>query len=163
MVLMMMFLKKNRSDALRKNLTISTAESCTGGYLAHLITSISGSSAYYHGSIVAYDNCIKENILHVKRDILNTYGAVSEQTVSEMLDGAIDTFNTDISIATSGIAGPTGGTQDKPVGTVVIGIANKQEKWIKKFVFTNNREINIQLSSTVALFMLKKFVEKKYQ
>jgi len=147
----------------QKNLTISTAESCTGGYLAHLITSISGSSGYYHGSIVAYDNCIKENILHVKRDILNTYGAVSEQTVSEMLDGALDTFNTDISIATSGIAGPTGGTQDKPVGTVVIGIANKQEKWIKKFVFTNNREINIQLSSTVALFMLKKFVEKKYQ
>jgi nicotinamide-nucleotide amidase len=147
----------------QKNLTISTAESCTGGYLAHLITSISGSSAYYYGSVVAYDNSIKENVLHVKSDTLNTYGAVSEQTVSEMLDGALDTFNTDISIATSGIAGPTGGTQDKPVGTVVIGIANKQEKWVKKLMFTNNRERNIQLSSTVALFMLKKFVEKKYQ
>lgn len=145
-----------------KKLNISTAESCTGGYLAHLLTSVAGSSAYYFGSVVAYDNTIKEKVLHVKKETLEEFGAVSEQTVAEMLDGALATFDTNIAIAISGIAGPSGGTAEKPVGTVIIGVANKQEKWINKFTFSNKREVNIQLSSTIALYQLKKFIEKYY-
>ena len=143
---------------LEKQLTIGTAESCTGGFLAHLITSVSGSSSYFMGSIIAYDNSIKKNILKVKPETLEQYGAVSEQTVKEMLDGALAILNTDIAIATSGIAGPNGGTKDKPVGTVVIGIASKDNKWVKKYQFTNNRAVNIELSSNIALYMLMKFL-----
>lgn len=147
---------------IQKKLTLCTAESCTGGYLAHLLTSVAGSSAYYHGSVIAYDNSIKKNILNVKKETLDSFGAVSEQTISEMLDGALALFNTDIALATSGIAGPNGGTAEKPVGTVFIGIASKNEKIIKKHIFTNKRDVNIQLSSTIALFMLTKFVEKYF-
>jgi nicotinamide-nucleotide amidase len=145
-----------------KKLTLCSAESCTGGNIAHLITSVSGSSTYFKGSVVAYDNSIKENILKVKKKTLQEFGAVSEQTVSEMLDGVLSIMDTDVAVATSGIAGPSGGTNEKPVGTVVIGVASKNNQYIKKFIFTNNRAVNIELSSIVALFMLKKFVEKHF-
>jgi PncC family amidohydrolase len=93
---------------------------------------------------------------------LQEFGAVSEQTVSEMLDGVLSIMDADVAVATSGIAGPSGGTNEKPVGTVVIGVASKNNQYIKKIIFTNNRDVNIELSSIVALFMLKKFVEKHF-
>ncbi|NNL93832.1 MAG: competence/damage-inducible protein A, partial [Saprospiraceae bacterium] len=110
-------------DALKdlfisKNLTLSTAESCTGGYLSHRITSVPGSSKYYIGSLIAYDNHIKESQLNVQSETLLNHGAVSEATVIEMLSGLLNKTGTDIGIAISGIAGPNGGTPDKPVGTI---------------------------------------------
>ena len=143
---------------LEKNLTIGTAESCTGGYLAHLITSIPGSSAYFKGSVIAYSNEIKQHFLGVKEETLTSFGAVSEQTVSEMVAGALKHLNVDIAIAISGVAGPTGGTPEKPVGTVVIGIGNQEKTIVKKLSFTNHRDRNIQLAAVVALVMTRKFL-----
>ena len=152
-------LEKNIGDLLvERGLSLGTAESCTGGYMAHLITSVSGSSAYYKGSIISYSNEIKKDILNVKPSTLQQFGAVSGETVREMVAGALEKLNVDIAIATSGVAGPTGGTSEKPVGTVFIGIGSKEKIIIKKLSFTNNRERNIQLSSVVALVMLRKFL-----
>lgn len=145
---------------VEKNLTIGTAESCTGGYIAHLLTSISGSSAYFKGSIISYSNELKSDILKVSETTLSTYGAVSEQTVQEMLSGALNVLKTDIVIAVSGIAGPLGGTNEKPVGTVYIGIANRENRIVNRYSFTNNRERNIQLSAVMALVMLRNFILK---
>jgi len=139
-----------------KGKTLATAESCTGGYIAHLITSIAGSSEYYKGSVVSYANEIKTDVLGVKQDTLIKYGAVSEQTVTEMALGAIAILNTDYAIAISGIAGPDGGTDEKPVGTVWIAIANGQNVITKKFQLGNNRGRNIKLASNAALNMLRK-------
>ncbi len=146
-----------------RKLQLVTAESCTGGYIAHRITSVSGSSAYFKGSVVAYSNAIKESVLGVSQHTLTEYGAVSEVCVAEMLIGALEALQGDIAIAVSGIAGPNGGTEDKPVGTVVIGIATKYNQQVKKFSFTNNRHRNIQLSGIIALEMLRRnLVEEKY-
>ncbi|MBC8315573.1 MAG: nicotinamide-nucleotide amidohydrolase family protein [Bacteroidales bacterium] len=139
-----------------KNQSLATAESCTGGYIAHLITSIAGSSSYFKGSIVAYSNEAKQNILYVKEDSLVAHGAVSEQVVLEMALGARDRFRTDYSIATSGIAGPTGGTQEKPVGTVWIAIATPERVFAKHYLFGNNRERNIRRTALQALNLLRK-------
>lgn len=143
---------------LHKKLTLGTAESCTGGYIAHLITSISGSSQYFKGSIIAYANEIKQKLLQVNENTINIHGAVSEQTVAEMLAGALQNLNVDIAIAVSGVAGPNGGTSDKPVGTVYIGVASKQKQLIKRMLFTNNRERNIELTATQALVLLRTFL-----
>ena len=148
---------------LSQNLKIGTAESCTGGYIAHLLTSVAGSSRYFNGSIVSYANEVKENILQVKNETLKCYGAVSEQTVSEMLDGALQQLKVDIAVAVSGVAGPDGGTPEKPVGTVFIGVGTKNKKVIKRLVFTNNRERNIQLSAISALVMVRKFLINQIQ
>ncbi|HQG38604.1 MAG TPA: nicotinamide-nucleotide amidohydrolase family protein, partial [Chitinophagales bacterium] len=148
---------------LSQNLKIGTAESCTGGYIAHLLTSVAGSSRYFNGSIVSYANEVKENILQVKNETLKCYGAVSEQTVSEMLDGALQQLKVDIAVAVSGVAGPDGGTPEKPVGTVFIGVGTKNKKVIKKLVFTNNRARNIQLSAISALVMVRKFLINQIQ
>ncbi|MEZ5027067.1 MAG: competence/damage-inducible protein A [Chitinophagales bacterium] len=147
---------------LENNLQLGTAESCTGGYLAHLITSVSGSSAYYKGSVIAYSNEIKNALLNVDETILNEHGAVSEATVNAMINGAISQLNVDISIAISGVAGPSGGTAEKPVGTVFIGVGNKQTSFVKKYLFTKNRERNIQIAAVVALVMLRKFIKDNY-
>ena len=120
--------------------TIATAESCTGGRLAATLNAQSGSSAYYMGSVVAYDNCIKEQVLGVQHDTLTQYGAVSEQTVREMVDGVRALMHTDYAIATSGIAGPTGGTPDKPVGTVWIAWATPEGTQAQCFHFGAARE-----------------------
>lgn len=141
-----------------RNLTLGTAESCSGGMVAHKITSVAGSSAYFKGSIISYANEVKENLLGVQKTTLTKYGAVSEETVFEMLKGCLKQLNTDIAIAVSGIAGPDGGTKEKPVGTVFIGIANKEKQLIKKFTFYKNRAINIELSSVFALVQLRKFL-----
>lgn len=135
-------------------LTLSTAESCTGGYLAHLITQHAGSSAVFAGGAVAYSYDLKESILGVKDTTLTTFGAVSEQTVKEMAIGAITQFKTDYSIAVSGIAGPDGGMPGKPVGTVWVAIASKNNVVAKLFTFSNKRIQNIERSATAALTML---------
>lgn len=136
------------------NLTLSTAESCTGGYISHLITQHAGSSAVFAGGAVTYSYDMKESVLGVKHSTLTNYGAVSEQTVTEMADGAIVHFKTDYAIAVSGIAGPDGGMPGKPVGTVWIAIANKHKVVAKLFTFGNKRIQNIERSATAALAML---------
>ena len=142
----------------KKGLTLSIAESCTGGMIAHLITSIPGSSRYFKGSVVAYSNEIKEKMLGVKKETLISYGAVSEQVVKEMAAGALRHFDTDYSISTSGIAGPDGGTDEKPVGLVWISVASSDRIIAEKFYFGNYRDTNIQKASLTALNMLRKLI-----
>lgn len=137
-----------------KGLTLSTAESCTGGYIAHLITQHPGSSAVYWGGAVSYANELKQSVLGVKEETLATFGAVSEQTVIEMAEGALQHFRTDYAISVSGIAGPDGGTEDKPVGTVWIAIANNKKTVAKVFNFSNKRIQNIERAAVSALTML---------
>ena len=143
---------------LKNNKTISTAESCTGGMIASLLTSIAGSSGYYNGSIVSYSCEIKETLLHVKKDTLNNYGAVSEQTVIEMLDGLLNKLNTDYGIAVSGIMGPDGGTAEKPVGTVWIAAGNKEKHVTQKIQQRFERAKNIEVTSVMALNIMRKFI-----
>ena len=137
-----------------KGLTLSTAESCTGGYISHLITKHPGCSAVFAGGAVTYSYELKESVLGVKAETFAKYGAVSEQTVKEMAAGAISHFNTDYSVAVSGIAGPDGGTDDKPVGTVWIAVANKNKVVARLFTFGNKRIQNIERSASSALSMV---------
>ncbi|HAG16894.1 MAG TPA: competence/damage-inducible protein A [Bacteroidales bacterium] len=139
-----------------KNKSISTAESCTGGYIAHLITSIAGSSAYYKGSAIVYSNEIKETILGISPETIQREGAVSEGVVKQMASAARKKFGTDFALATSGIAGPDGGTEEKPVGTTWIALADANGVYAQKFHFGENRERNIRRAALAALFMLKK-------
>ncbi|MFZ4548124.1 MAG: competence/damage-inducible protein A [Bacteroidales bacterium] len=139
----------------QKSMTLSTAESCTGGNIAQLITSIAGSSDYFKGSVVAYSNEIKEKILGVPHQILLDHGAVSEQTVIAMAEGIRSRFETDYAIAVSGIAGPGGGTDGKPVGTTWIAVATPTETIAKKFLFGEHRGRNIRRASLAALNMLR--------
>ncbi len=136
--------------------SLATAESCTGGYLAHLITSIPGSSAYYKGSILAYDNAIKENILHVNKDLLINHGAVSEACVKAMAMHCKDIMQTDYAIATSGVAGPSGGSIEKPVGTVWIAIATPTHCIAKVFNMGDHRGRTIERTALMGLDMLRK-------
>jgi len=140
-------------ESLRKHQkTISTAESCTGGYIAHLLTSISGSSTYFKGSIIAYANEIKESTLNVTSTSLQQDGAVSESVVKQMALGACHKFRTDYAIATSGIAGPDGGTEEKPIGTTWIAIAGPKGVEAKEFHFGEHRGRNIRRAALSALF-----------
>ena len=136
--------------------TIATAESCTGGYISHLITSIAGSSDYYVGSVITYSYEIKTLELNINADLLNTKGAVSQEVVEQMASEVRRKFKTDYSIAVSGIAGPSGGTPEKPVGTVWIAIATPQRVFSKRFQFANNRLRNIQMTANAALNLLRK-------
>jgi nicotinamide-nucleotide amidase len=138
--------------------TVSTAESCTGGYIAHLITSIAGSSAYFEGSIISYSNKVKKKMLNVSKGTLANYGAVSEQAVSEMLNGLLERLGTDYGLAVSGIMGPGGGSDEKPVGTVWIAVGNKEKQHRQKFNFRFNRERNIEVTGMIALNLLRKFI-----
>ena len=139
-----------------KNKTVSTAESCTGGEIAHLLTSVPGSSAYFKGSVIAYANSVKTQLLGVQEYIIGKYGAVSEETVKEMAVGARNLFKTDFAVATSGIAGPDGGTETKPVGTVWIAVASEKGTVSEKRVFGNDRITNIKRFSLAALNLLRK-------
>jgi len=145
---------------LKSGATIATAESCTGGYIAHLITRVAGSSAYYKGSILSYANEIKVNELGVKQEDLNVYGAVSEQVVAQMALGVQQKMKTDYAIATSGIAGPTGGSDEKPVGTVWIALATPEGVISEKYIFGKQREVNIERAAITALGMLFRVVKK---
>lgn len=136
------------------NLTLSTAESCTGGYIAHLITQHPGCSAVYAGGAVTYSNALKMSVLGVHAETLQTYGAVSEQTVKEMAYGARINFKTDYAVAVSGVAGPDGGTEDKPVGTVWVAVANSHHVIARLFNFSNRRAQNIERSAIAALSMV---------
>ncbi len=138
--------------------TLCVAESCTGGFMAHSITSVAGSSAYFFGSVTSYDNSIKQNILSVQADTLLNYGAVSEATVTEMVTGVRNLMNTDYAVAVSGIMGPGGGTDEKPVGTVWIAVCNKKKVLTRKFNFRFDRRRNIELTTMNALNMLRLFV-----
>jgi nicotinamide-nucleotide amidase len=138
------------------NKTVSTAESCTGGEIAHLLTSVAGSSAYYKGSIIAYDNVVKTQLLGVQDYIITKYGAVSENTVREMAVGARNMLKTDFAVATSGIAGPDGGTEEKPVGTVWIAVDSERGTVCEKRVFGNDRLTNIKRFSLASLNLLRK-------
>ncbi len=140
---------------LERNATLATAESCTGGYISHLITSVSGSSRYYKGSVIAYSNEIKKQLLMVSSDNLNKYGAVSEQVVEDMALGAKSVLGSDYAIAISGIAGPDGGTAEKPVGTVWIAVATPHSVLSQKFLFGDSRQRNIIRASISALNMLR--------
>jgi nicotinamide-nucleotide amidase len=149
-------LEKVLGNLLReKKLTLATAESCTGGYLSHLITGVPGSSAYFIGGIVPYDNKLKTEQLGVNPETLEKYGAVSEETIREMANLVRVKFKTDIGIATSGIAGPDGGTTDKPVGTVWIAYADKHNTVTRKLQLSKDRTINIRMASVSALNLVR--------
>jgi nicotinamide-nucleotide amidase len=145
---------------LQKGKTVATAESCTGGYIAHLITSIQGSSAYYEGSSISYSYTAKERMLQVHNSTLTTKGAVSQETVQEMLGGLLKQTGADYGIATSGIMGPGGGTPDKPVGTVWVAVGNNERMETHRFLFRFDRMRNIQLAAANALLLLFRFVQK---
>jgi nicotinamide-nucleotide amidase len=144
-----------------RNKTVATAESCTGGYIAHLITSVPGSSNYFKGSVVSYNNDIKKNVLKVKDETLKTVGAVSEETVREMLSGVLNVIQTDYAIAVSGIMGPDGGSPEKPVGTVWIAAGDNQNIETRRFHFRYDRIKNIELTATNALNLLRAFILKQ--
>ena len=135
--------------------TISTAESCTGGLLGHRFTNIPGSSTYYFGGIVSYSDDMKMKTLGVKENTLHKFGAVSKQTATEMAQGVRDLFGSDLSIAVTGIAGPDGGTAEKPVGLVYITLVHNDTVWAKEFKFFTDRKLNKKLSSQVALNMVR--------
>ncbi|WP_418185149.1 CinA family protein [Aliarcobacter vitoriensis] len=149
-------------NTLRKSQkTITTAESCTGGLVSSMITKISGSSDIFNGSIVSYSNHIKEKELGVKKSTLDRFGAVSIEVVEEMLEGAIKKFDSNFAIAISGIAGPLGGTKEKPVGMVVIGSCNDLgHKKVKIFNFKGKREEIQKQAAQTALKQILKFVKK---
>lgn len=139
----------------KRKLTVSTAESCTGGSIAERLTSIAGSSEYFKGSIVAYSNEVKKDLLYVSSETLEKYGAVSEETVIEMVKGAMKALKTDCAVATSGIAGPGGGTPEKPVGTVWIAAGYKNEIRTYKQETNRGRSMNIERAGNNALLILR--------
>ena len=152
-------LEENLGELLVKHhKTVSTAESCTGGYLAHLFTKVPGSSRYLMGGIVAYSNEIKMNRLGVKEETLKEHGAVSEATIREMAENVREKFGTDIGVASSGVAGPGGGSKEKPVGTVWIAYADKNGTYSRKLMLTPNRQLNITVSANVILDLIRKKV-----
>jgi len=147
---------------LSRNLKLTTAESCTGGWIAHKITSTPGSSEWFRGGIIPYTNELKSNILGVPADIFTTEGAVSEPTVVNMVKGALKKLGGDIALATSGIAGPGGGTDQKPVGTVWIAVGDKDNAVTKKIVFNKDRLRNIEFFGIYAMNMVRKFIIAQY-
>lgn len=144
--------------------TVSCAESCTGGLLSGALTSLPGSSAWFQAGLVTYSNEAKQNILGVKKNTLEFYGAVSEETVREMALGALLNTKTDYALSISGIAGPTGGSEEKPVGTVWFGLATKQRIWAKTVLFEGDRdEVRRQAVQFALTFLYEKIIEKNKQ
>ncbi len=142
----------------KQGLTLGIAESCTGGYLSHLMTTVSGSSAYFEGSVIVYSYDLKVKLLDVSKYMLDTEGAVSEQCVKEMVAGTLDALNVDVAIAVSGIAGPSGGTPEKPVGTVWVAVGNRDETITYKIGLDRGRLKNIEYAANTALNLLRKFL-----
>ncbi|MBK1441703.1 competence/damage-inducible protein A [Parapedobacter sp. ISTM3] len=147
----------------QRGLLLATAESCTGGNIAKLITALPGSSSMFEGSAVTYSNAMKMKLLDVKQETLDSHGAVSEQTVREMALGAQRNFKVDYAIAVSGIAGPDGGTPEKPVGLVWIAVAGKTQVAAHGYLFGHDRAINIDRSSMAALFMLWQLLNAEHK
>jgi PncC family amidohydrolase len=137
-----------------KKLTIATAESCTGGFIAHNLTNISGSSNYFDRGLVSYSNKAKNELLNVSKELLKEYGAVSEPVSKAMAESIRILSSVDIGISTTGIAGPTGGNKKKPVGLVYIGLSTKKDTIVKKFIFKEDRIGNKTATCNAALKML---------
>lgn len=150
-----------RKNFVEKGKTLATAESCTGGYIAHMITSVPGSSAYFKGGTIPYSNELKEKMLGVQAATLKEHGAVSEQTVIEMLAGTLSLSGADIAVAVSGIAGPGGGTPEKPVGTVWLAVGDKNGTETRKLELWKDRLKNIEYTTILAFNMIRKFLKNK--
>lgn len=147
-------LEKISSELIKQKKKISTAESCTGGLIAHYLTNISGSSNFFDRSIVAYSNIAKIDLLNVSKDLLEKHGAVSKEVAYAMAEGIRKQSNVDIGLSTTGIAGPTGGNVEKPVGLVYIAISTSEKTNVKKFKFSGNRLENKTSTLYAALNML---------
>lgn len=145
----------------REGFTLATAESCTAGNVAAIITTIPGSSRFYKGGVVAYANEVKQNMLHVNPETLAAHGAVSEETVTEMVKGAIEAFDTDYAMATSGIAGPAGGTPEKPVGTIWVAAGSRDKVITAKLTEDEGRDKNIQAATKKALVLLLELCQEQ--
>lgn len=152
-------LEKALGDTLKeRSLTVATAESCTGGNIAHLLTSVPGSSGYFSGSVVAYQNEVKVSILKLGNGVINRHGAVSKQVVELMARGVMEELGSDTAMATSGVAGPDGGSEEKPVGTTWISVAYKDKVYSKKYLFGGTRERIIDQASYTAMQLLRRLV-----
>ena len=153
-------LEKEVGDLLRqKGLTLGVVESATGGLISHLITNIPGSSDYYKGSITAYNNEFKINVVEVKEDTIKKYGAVSHQVAEEMAQGGRKTLAVDICLADTGIAGPSGTTSGKPVGLFYIGLSHQAGTYSRKHLFHGDREQNKRYAAEAALTLLKEYLK----
>ena len=146
---------------INKNLSLSVAESCTGGLISKKITDLAGSSSFFLGGIVAYSNNMKINILNVNEETINKYGAVSEETAIEMAEGVMRINNSDIAIATTGISGPGGGTKEKPVGLVYVSAIYQNKKIVKKYKLGTNRDINREITSSIAFNIIRLLIKNK--
>jgi len=144
-----------------QGLTIAVAESCTGGLIAHRLTNVPGSSAYFVGGVVAYANEVKEQVLGVSGETLAAHGAISEETVREMARGARRLFDTDVAISAAGIAGPTGGMPQKPVGLVYVALAASDQERCEWHLWQGDRLENKQQTSEAALEMLRQYLEAR--
>ena len=152
-------LSKKLGELLKeRSLKLGTAESCTAGWIAKIITDVSGSSEYYEGGFVVYSNHCKRKFLGVSEETLAKFGAVSEETATEMALGTIHNLPCDVSVITTGIAGPTGGSKEKPIGTVFIGVAIRDNVLVRKFVFQGNRESVRMQAVNTALQVLIEFL-----
>ena len=145
----------------KKGLTVATAESCTGGLIGHTLTNIPGSSAYYDRGVVSYSNRSKMELLDVPRDLLEEYGAVSEQVARAMAEGIRKKSGVDVGVSSTGIAGPTGGSMEKPVGLVFIGLSTRRGTVVKRFVFSGDRLSNKESTCEMALQMLFEFLKEE--
>ena len=152
--------KEIMDEFKKRGLSVSTAESCTGGLVSHRITNVSGSSDYYKGGVIAYANEVKEKVLHVAEKTLEEKGAVSAECALEMAEGVRKLLDTDIGIAITGIAGPTGGTPDKPVGLVYIALATKGYVYHEKYIFHGDRGENKHEAADAALEIIKMHVQQ---
>ena len=139
-----------------RNWTLSIAESCTGGLISHWVTSIPGSSRFFIGGVVAYSNAVKQQILRVPEEMLSRYGAVSEQVAGAMAEGVRRLLKTDVGISSTGIAGPSGGTPAKPVGTVFVGISSPLGNAVEHFIWKGDRAENKRLSAMSALRLIER-------
>jgi PncC family amidohydrolase len=142
-------------------MTLAIAESCTGGLVGHLITDVPGSSAYYRGGITAYANDLKESLLGVEQETLTQHGAVSEQTAREMAQGVRQALQADLGISVTGIAGPSGGTEEKPVGLVYVALAATDEIRVDRCVFEGDRWENKARSAQMALDLVRSYLEER--
>ncbi|MFV1859534.1 MAG: CinA family protein [Anaerolineales bacterium] len=143
--------------------TLALGESCTGGLIAHRITEVPGSSEYFLGGVVAYSNAVKELLLHVKSETLETVGAVSEEAAREMARGAREATSADVGLSVTGIAGPGGGTVDKPVGLTFLSVSTPEGEWAERHIFEGDRHANKQASAEAALKLLLQALSKGEQ
>jgi len=143
-----------------RGLTLAVAESCTGGLVSHRITNVPGSSDYYRGAVTAYANDVKEKLLQVLRQTLVRHGAVSEQTAAEMARGIRRVIAADVGISVTGIAGPTGGTPEKPVGLVYVGLNASDAAWVERHVFDGDRLKNKERAAEAALNLVRRYLEE---